>query len=475
MMKSTDSTDDLAEQDWLFGLHGLLVDHFDDLTSFTRACIDTGRHMLSLSTGILSHIEGDDYEVVEVLSPIEALTPGDHFILADTYCNAVIQSGQPAAYHAVGEDAEMRNHPVYVGLRLESYIGVPVYVDEQVYGTLNFSDLRARPCPFGQREIRIVEAMAALLGRFIERERDTKKRLEREQMFEKSFRYAIVGKAIADTDARILDVNDALCRTFGYPREQMIGRTATDFTHPDDLHVTDTLYRELFAGERDHFSAEKRYISAQGDVIETEIGVVLLRDEIDTPRFILFQAIDVTDRNRSRTALEALNKQLAHQSRTDPLSGLANRRAFDETLKRKCAQARRNHKPLSLIMVDLDHFKRVNDEYGHPVGDEVLVQLAKLLQQGIREYDIAARFGGEEFAIVLPETAGIAARDLAERLRQTLHAETWPVPTVTASFGVAESAGDTCAPDALIQLADEALYRAKETGRNRVVLSGTAD
>ncbi|RKR07658.1 PAS domain S-box-containing protein/diguanylate cyclase (GGDEF)-like protein [Kushneria sinocarnis] len=460
------------QNELLLGLHHLLIDHFDDLPSFIPACLETGRQLLGLSTGILSCITDDDYEVVDVLSPLEAIRRGDHFALRDTYCDAVIREGQPTAYHAVGQRADMQQHPVYVGLQLESYIGVPVYTAQGVFGTLNFSDLKARERPFGDYEIRILEVMASMLGRLIERERREHRLFEREQLFEKSFRHGIVPKAMARPDGVIIDVNDAFCRMFGYQREQVLGLRPSELTHPDDQHITEQAYRELFSGMRDYFVTEKRYVTLKGNVIETQIAVALVRNEYGDPGHIVFEGVDLTDKNRTMRALEAANARLHRFAQTDALTGLPNRRAFDEALERECARARRTGNALSIAIIDLDHFKRINDRYGHGAGDEVLVALAEVLRSGIRRSDMAARLGGEEFVVLLPETTAAAGAGLAERLREALHAASWPVDRVTASFGVAQYDAAAMTPKTLLARADEALYAAKAAGRDRVMRAG---
>lgn len=456
-------------EDWLLGLYYLLVEHFDDLDAFALACIDTGRHMLGLATGILSRIVGEDYEVIQALSPIETLHAGDHFDLADTYCSAVADSGITTAYHCVDRHAELRDHPAYTQLQLHAYVGAAVMVGGRLYGTLNFSDAEARAEPFGERDIQIMESMAALIGRFIEREQSDQALRERERMFEQSFRHAIIGKAIARPSGEMIDVNPAMCRIFGYAPEQLIGFTAADFVFPGDRHVTDQLYRELFAGKRDHFRAEKRYLNAQGEIIETEIGVALVRDARGEPLYTVVQLIDVSDRKRTQRALLAANEALQRQSVTDSLTGLSNRRALDRALEREFARARRNGSALSLIALDIDHFKRINDRYGHPVGDEVLAQFGLILRECVRETDIAARAGGEEFTVLLPDTPMQQARTLAERLHRKFHDTHWPVETVTASFGIASIERATADIRSLLRAADRALYNAKAAGRDRIM------
>ena len=163
-------------------------------------------------------------------------------------------------------------------------------------------------------------------------------------------------------------------------------------------------------------------------------------------------------------------------ARTDELTGLANRRAFVEQGSAAIDQARRYHRPLSLVMLDIDHFKRINDQYGHAVGDSALQHVAAALRRTARAADTPGRLGGEEFALLLPETACDAATVLAERLRRDVATVTVPANgttvRLTCSFGVAQFSGAAATLDALLGAADAALYQAKAEGRDRVISSG---
>jgi diguanylate cyclase (GGDEF)-like protein len=171
-------------------------------------------------------------------------------------------------------------------------------------------------------------------------------------------------------------------------------------------------------------------------------------------------------------ALEQANATITQLMRTDPLTGLANRRFFMEILIKEISLARRHGVPLSLVMADLDYFKNINDACGHDGGDEVLKAFAALLQEHTRKEDLAARFGGEEFMLILPHTSDLLAEVMAERIRRRL--ETLTIPKinrqVTSSFGVAQIA-PADDPHTLIKRADEALYQAKAWGRNRVMVN----
>lgn len=189
---------------------------------------------------------------------------------------------------------------------------------------------------------------------------------------------------------------------------------------------------------------------------------------------------DVTQRRRmeqqlreAHQELESANDELKRLANTDALTGLANRRCFMEALHQEVERAARYVRPLSLVLLDLDHFKKVNDTHGHAAGDEVLRVAAGVLQAACRDVDLAARLGGEELALILPETRSEGAAAVAERIRQEMESRGHRSPDgvpfhVTASFGVASTKGGDRSAEALLQVADEALYAAKGGGRNRV-------
>jgi len=161
-------------------------------------------------------------------------------------------------------------------------------------------------------------------------------------------------------------------------------------------------------------------------------------------------------------------ERFKHLAETDRLTGLFNKGKFNEVLKKEIERAKRYKRPLSLIIFDIDHFKRINDTYGHKVGDEVLRELAKVIKSIIRKTDFVVRWGGEEFVILAPETDLDGALKLAEKLRQTVEKHQFPtVKNVTISLGVAQYI-DEETPEEFIIRADMALYKAKENGRNRV-------
>jgi diguanylate cyclase (GGDEF)-like protein len=176
----------------------------------------------------------------------------------------------------------------------------------------------------------------------------------------------------------------------------------------------------------------------------------------------------VGERGRAIEALAHALKTLREEAIRDPLTNLYNRRFLHDYLSRELVRAKREGIRVAVIMIDLDHFKRVNDTAGHSAGDQVLVHLAALLKRHIRGSDIACRFGGEEFTLVLPNATLQSARSRAEAICMAVREESGYLLGVTASLGVAIFPEGAAEPDALLRAADQALYQAKGRGRNQV-------
>ena len=186
-------------------------------------------------------------------------------------------------------------------------------------------------------------------------------------------------------------------------------------------------------------------------------------------------ATDITRRKEMERALEDAQQRAEAMARRDELTGMPNRRAFFELGDKLLSQFSRNGNPMSLMMIDLDHFKQINDEYGHKAGDDILRSVAGILGREVRAADVAARLGGEEFVVLLADTGAEEAMQFAERLLRTLEAESVRDASlaigVTASCGIASLSDSTDDLSELLQYADQAMYRAKVKGRNRAEVS----
>ncbi len=209
--------------------------------------------------------------------------------------------------------------------------------------------------------------------------------------------------------------------------------------------------------------------SAQDKVTAFDLGAV---DYITKP----FNLTELRVRVRSALRLHRLVEMLAERAQIDGLTGLWNRAYFDRRWSEEVGKTTRHKRPLALAMLDIDHFKSVNDTYGHPAGDAVLQGVARLIQRECRAEDVACRYGGEEFALILPDTNPEDAANLCDRIRQSMVSSVWPrhpERTVTASIGLTGFAvPGMMTAAAWLESADRALYAAKQRGRNTVVVSG---
>ncbi len=275
---------------------------------------------------------------------------------------------------------------------------------------------------------------------------------------------------VVDRSGRIVDVNRAAAQLLGVRVHGPV---------PIDLGTAWISNRGRGPGEEPEPARIELRTTDNRD-LKFEMSVAALGPQEGRGRSVLVLR-DITERMRiedelreTTTKLEKANGELERRANTDGLTGLANRRHFLDVLEREIERADRYGRPLALIMLDLDHFKRVNDNYGHAAGDSVLKAAAAALNRVSRDTDLPARLGGEELALLLPETHVEGASQMAERLRTLIAAERHLSPhgtdfSVTSSFGVAaHMAGDGEAVD-LMQRSDEALYRAKAEGRDRVV------
>jgi diguanylate cyclase (GGDEF)-like protein/PAS domain S-box-containing protein len=277
-------------------------------------------------------------------------------------------------------------------------------------------------------------------------------------------------------------VSPACRELLGYEPEELIGARAGGMDHPDDRERVAQIFQDLLAGRVERAVCINRLRHRNGAWVWVEAHFRVLRDAGNgTISGIIGALRDITIRKAAEDQLEAANRRLEALAGQDGLTGLANRRTFDDALTREHRRALRDRTRLAMIMIDVDWFKPFNDNYGHPAGDEALRAVAGAITDVLRRPgDIAARYGGEEFAVLLPNTDEGGAAVIAERIRRavfTLAIEhsSGVGHVVTISAGVAAFAPNAfdIGLENLVQSADRALYKAKDEGRNRIVRAST--
>jgi diguanylate cyclase (GGDEF)-like protein/PAS domain S-box-containing protein len=298
---------------------------------------------------------------------------------------------------------------------------------------------------------------------------------ESEAMFRGVVSQSLVGIVIMK-NGKFTYSNAKFNEIFGYSADEVRDLGPLDVAIEDDRPLVAENIRRRLSGEVDRVEYGFRGLRKNGAVIDVEVHSNVM--EIAGKRVIIGLIIDVTERTRAAHKLMALQERLREQSTRDSLTGLYNRRHLDEILGQELISAGEQDYPVSVIMGDLDHFKSVNDRFGHVAGDEVLRTVGRLMMTHARAGDICCRYGGEEFLLVLPRVTKDIALERAERLCGAMAAALIPygelaIP-VTASFGVAAFPHDGRTGDELIDAADRALYAAKAAGRNCVDIGSGA-
>jgi diguanylate cyclase (GGDEF)-like protein/PAS domain S-box-containing protein len=289
---------------------------------------------------------------------------------------------------------------------------------------------------------------------------------EAEERFRRAFDDSQVGMALVSTTGRFQRVNRALCDITGYRKDELVGKTFGEITHPDDIEADLEALRELVEGERYGYRTEKRYIHAGGHPVWISLNVSPIYDGEGPPSYLIAQVEDISDRKESE---ERLTRQALH----DSLTGLPNRTLFSDRVR--MASSRRGVRGFAIVYLDLDGFKLVNDTLGHAAGDQVLVEVARRLEPLLRVGDTLARLGGDEYALLCEEVGDEEVRAIADRVIEAM-AEPIEVQgraiTQAASIGIAlySADGTPTEPDQMLGEADLAMYRAKAAGKSRYAL-----
>lgn len=283
---------------------------------------------------------------------------------------------------------------------------------------------------------------------------------------------------VLDHDCKIVRVNKRMASILGKSTADLIGQCGREVLRLPACGTDACVQKRLLSTRSRKPVSEDVELALPGQApMSCILSASVCYDPCGEVLGIVETYKDITARRQAEAALQEANENLARLSRTDGLTNLANRRHFDETLQSEWARHRREQQPLSLLMVDVDFFKRYNDTYGHQAGDQCLASVAAAIRSQVRRpADLAARYGGEEFAAILPNTVVAGGRHVAEHICAAVgklampHSASAAADHVTVSIGVAGVVpGASDSAEDLLKRADQALYQAKEKGRNRSV------
>jgi diguanylate cyclase (GGDEF)-like protein/PAS domain S-box-containing protein len=361
---------------------------------------------------------------------------------------------------------------------------VPVFRNDLIVMIMGVGN---KPTNYDDNDIETLSQLANLAWDIIQRKQAEQALKSSEKKYRLLHESMMDGIVNVDMDGKIMACNEVYSDLLGYSETELTQQTYKDIT-PEKWHAfeQDILENQILKNGYSEVY-EKEYKRKDGVIFPVELRTILLRDEQGNPSGMWAIVRDITERKRAELELRfmkvglesanvelkaalALQQELAH---TDTLTGINNRRHLYELAEREFEIAARYHQPLSAIMFDIDHFKQVNDTYGHAIGDQVLQRVTEVTCAELRSADVIGRYGGEEFVIILPMTNAKQAYPLAERIRMGVAAIRVPTEkgdaAVTLSIGIVEviySMQDGSAEN-LIRRADEAMYIAKQAGRNR--------
>jgi diguanylate cyclase (GGDEF)-like protein/PAS domain S-box-containing protein len=299
-----------------------------------------------------------------------------------------------------------------------------------------------------------------------------------ELRYRRLFEAAQDGILILDAKTGMIeDVNPFLIEMLGYSREEFIEKKLWEVGSFKDIQASKNAFLALQQNEYIRYK-NLPLKSKTGKLIQVEFvsNVYVEGDQ----KVIQCNIRDITERKHAQDALLRSKALFREQSVRDHLTGLFNRRCMEETLRRELMRAERKHLSLGIIMLDVDNFKQFNDNYGHAAGDSILIQLASLFSKHIREEDIACRFGGDEFIIVLPDTNRATTIERAELIGEIVKDNSFqyngkPLELITLSLGVAIYPDDGSDLSKIMKAVDDALFCAKRKGRGLVAVSGESN
>ncbi len=357
---------------------------------------------------------------------------------------------------------------------------VPVLRNEMIVMIMGVGN---KPTDYDEQDLESLSQLAGLAWDIVQRKQAEDALKLSERRYRLLHESMIDGYVSVDMNGKFVECNESYRNMLGYSDAELAQLTYKDIT-PEKWHAAEQAIVEEQIIKRGYSDIyEKEYIRKDGSVFPVELHTVLIRDDTGIPEGMWAIVRDITERKYDERALEAANLELQtallreqQLSRTDPLTGVNNRRHLYELAEHEIQVAERYQRPLSVIMFDIDHFKQVNDNYGHKVGDQILKIVTDVSCAELRSADVIGRYGGEEFIVLLPMTNAQQALPLAERIRTNISSLNIPTfqgkVNITLSIGVVElqPAPPAETVEEVFRRADEAMYAAKQAGRNRTEL-----
>ncbi len=401
-----------------------------------------------------------------------------------SFCGHAIQQPHLFIVEDATADERFFDNPLVEGEPgIRFYAGMPLRSpDGHSMGTLSVIDTVPRSLSESQRSALMVLAnqlearmevrakQKALQAALAEKERVTAQLQASEALFRLFMNHSPLISYIKDAEGRFVFYNAEMARRFSVSPEAWLGRTDHEVWPPamaDQFRQHDL---GVLSGDT-AVQVMERSIDTCGATATWKSYKFPYKDE-EGNLFLAGVSMDVSEELRRENELREANLKLQRLAVTDELTGLNNRRAFEQRLLREFSSAKRRERDLSVLMIDIDDFKRRNDTWGHASGDQVLRQTGEILSSSVRATDIPSRYGGEEFAVLLTETGGASALRAAQRIKATIDAAPWQEEAVTISIGIKTMGPATVDAEQLVREADDALYSAKRAGKNRIHIAG---
>lgn len=463
----------------LRSLHHLTTREYFDQDEMLHDYLQVGCYLFGFETGIISAINNNSYRIIAVRSPLEELTVGMVFELEDTYCANVVSKRGTIDMINIGDDPEMCKHPVYQNLKLECYLGIPIFVDHEIFGTLNFTSQSRRNLDVAWYDIEMGEMMAQTLGKIIEVKQASNKQLDLQQQLE---------SAKVEAELTLASISDVILKVDKQGKLEYLNAAAERMfglqtgAHPDNLNG-------LFSLELD--GEDVSLMGLVNDCIKTKMAISFLKMDVKTQLtstlyHIKLALTPITTNGddyetvvitmHDLTDLMMVAEKLEFRASHDALTGLPNRNLMHDRIKQQITYAERNKQQFAVLFLDIDGFKPINDNLGHDAGDSLLRNIANRLRASVRASDTVARFGGDEFVLLLNDIK--EKQDVITVISKIIDKLCSPIEINKHVINIGASIGAACYPehgtdsDALVIAADEAMYNAKRDPQRAYFFSG---